>query len=631
MEMKQLFFILRRWYWLLILGLVFGLFCGFLASSFMAPVYQGVAKILVSRNPDSATAEFPSLSNTQLVQTYVELLQTEQIRDRVSEVVGKELDKMSIMVEQLRDTQIIQIAVEDENASRAVFAANTFVSIIQEQNNKLQADQYLNAEQSLEEQIAQAKAEIDVLQAQIDEYLQQDYQAQLDQVNQQIITVKAQISQLVEENFDLAATVTEEETTPPPEIAENEADLTMLRNLLSTLQSYHSNLLIQGRARETGSSVVESPQLEQLRSTLRQYEDIYFSHLRSLDVLRLTRLQNFPTIVLIEPATIPEKPIRPLPALYTVLAGVAGLAVAILAMVLIEYLDESVKTQEDVESVTGAVVLGMIRKVNLLEGHLIKDNDVNTYPAAVIYEDYRSLGYQIELQGKQKPIRSILVTSQSDGEGKTTTSVNLASIFSSNGDTVFLMDANLQHPQLYHLFDADDRVKVMDLKNGNLESSLFQTKQTGNNVAALNVIGKTEGGYTADSADGIKQISWMLDQLNMGKKGEKNSCLVIIDAPPASSVDAKILASKTDAVLLVVDAWHTQKKCLQDTLNAMKQVNANILGVVMNRVPAERAYHAGDHIFFQPQKKMNREDLEKSGNKQKSLFQRIFKRKNPSG
>ncbi len=629
MEIKQLFHILRRWYWLLIWGLVFGLLCGFLASEIMTPVYQGVTKILVSRNPDAAAAEFPSLDNQQLVQTYVELLQTEQIRDQVSEQVGEKIEQKDIIVEQLRDTQIIQIAVEDVVASRAVLAANTLVTIVQSQNDKIQADQYLNAEQSLEEQIAQSKAEIESLQAQIDEILTQDYQAQLAEVDAQIALLTTQISDLVEENARLSSGVSvDEETTPQPGIAENEANLTLLRNLLSTLQSYRTNLLIQGKLSETTSTASENPQLGQLRSTLNLYEQIYFSHLSSLETLRLTRLQNSPTIVQIEPAVIPEDPIRPLPLIYTLLAGIVGLAVAVLAIALIEFLDDTIKTPEQAQTATGTAVLGMIRKVPHLEDHFIKNKDINKMPAAIIYEDYRSLGYQVEFQSKRDAIHSIMVTSCGIGEGTTTTTVNLASIFSKNGKKVLLVDANLRQPRLHHLFKEENDVHVIDLFDGNMEKAMPHSKQEITEKSVLNVISNTQVVEDADTSVGMKQISLALERFQNEKSTGDNNILVIIDAPPASSADAKLLASKADAVLLVVNAWHTHKTALQTTVDMLQQINANVMGIVLNCVPTERAYYYENHHFYQPENSdgQNNEAKETQTNGIQSFLKRIFKK-----
>ena len=115
METKNVLFMLRRWSWFLLLAFAIGLLCGFIVSTIMTPIYKAETKVLISRDPQAATAEFPNLNDTQLVQTYVELLSTNQLRDQVSVMVGRQIYKEDVIVEQLRDTQIIQIAVENKD------------------------------------------------------------------------------------------------------------------------------------------------------------------------------------------------------------------------------------------------------------------------------------------------------------------------------------------------------------------------------------------------------------------------------------------------------------------------------------------------------------------------------------
>src|SRR5687768_7517032 len=119
MELKQYFHMVRRWLWLLLLGLALGGGGGFYFSSRETPVYQASTRLLVMRPPLEQSTDLTYYSDLQLVQTYIQLLTTQPVLDGAAEQLGYQVRKSQIAVKQNQDTQIIALTVEDTNPQHA--------------------------------------------------------------------------------------------------------------------------------------------------------------------------------------------------------------------------------------------------------------------------------------------------------------------------------------------------------------------------------------------------------------------------------------------------------------------------------------------------------------------------------
>jgi len=339
---------------------------------------------------------------------------------------------------------------------------------------------------------------------------------------------------------------------------------------LTQYQGIRTNLLFLGKPDTSGSSIT-NPRLDQLKSTLDLYQNIYLNHLTSLENLRLARLQSTPTVTQIETASIPNNPIRPIPIIYTGLAAIVGLVIAAVGAVVIEFLDDAVKTPEDVQAIKPMPVLGMIRKVPSIKTHFINDQDVTEEPLSSVFEDYRSLGVQLEYQRENEKFQTLMVTSSGRGEGKTTAAINLATIYARSGQQVLLLDANLKQPRLHKILGDSSEIQILDLA-------------------------KFDSTFPKETKDllGMSKIVSALDRVE--DLGEQ---MVIIDSPPIFTADAKILASKVDGLVLVVKAWETEKEALRAAIKQLDQVNAKIIGMILNSVPTEFSYYYDRYHFLE--------------------------------
>ena len=320
MELKQYLSIVRRWSWLLILGLILGASGGFFGSNYQTPVYQASTRLLVMRAPQEKTSDYTYLSDQQLIQTYIQLVTTKPVLEAVSKELGYVVLSDQITVQQIRDTQVIQLTVEDENPDRSAAIANTLVAQLIRQNEILQSSRFASTETNLQEQIKQMETQIAAIQSLITETSDKNLQEQILDLQRKIEPLQAEKNQLEQEIVALEPAVN---LTRKTAIAEKQGRISEIEPLLNLYQEIYSNLVVLGKPMDTAGS--DTIRLTQLQQTLDLYQGIYVNLLNSLELLRLARLQNTPNIVQIEAATVPLAPIRPRRIQNTLLAGAVGL------------------------------------------------------------------------------------------------------------------------------------------------------------------------------------------------------------------------------------------------------------------------------------------------------------------
>ena len=157
MEIKYYFSIVKRWAWLLVLGLILGTAGGYYFSSKQTPIYQTSTRVLVMSALKQGSADTTYLFEYQLAQTYMQLLTTTPIMEGTSERLGYEVSASQIKTEQAQNTQIMIVTVEDDNPQHATDIANTVVGVLLDVNEEMQTGRYGIMEESLNAQVAQMK------------------------------------------------------------------------------------------------------------------------------------------------------------------------------------------------------------------------------------------------------------------------------------------------------------------------------------------------------------------------------------------------------------------------------------------------------------------------------------------
>lgn len=586
MELKQYLSIIRRWAWLLILGLLLGAAGGYWGSSNQTPIYEASTRLLVMRAPQEKTSDYTYLSDQQLTQTYIQLVTTKPVLDAVSAELDYVLDPESLKVQQIRDTQVIQLTVEDENAERAASIANALIAQLITQNEALQAGRFTSTEANLQEQIKQMEAQISGLQTVITQVSNQNLKDQMTELEAQIAPLQEEKTKLEQEIALLEPAYTSERKTS---IAEKESRLSQIEPLLKLYQQIYSNLVVLGKPMDTGGA--DNIRLTQLQSTLELYQGIYINLLNSLESIRLARLQNTPNIVQIEPAAMPLDPVRPRPIQNTILAGIVGLMLAAGIIFLVEYLDDTIKTMEDVERILQVPVIGYIAEIQ----HNTKSEEglyVVRQPRSPVSEAFRLLRTNLEFAGVDRPIRRLLITSTGPNEGKTTIAVNLAAIMAQGGKKVLMMDGDLRRPKVHRFLRLSNQFGLSDLFRGNV--TVPMVSQHASDLENISVI--TTGSLPPNPSELLASIK--MDSIL--EEASRESDIVILDGPPTLVADVQILAAKVDGVIMIVYPGHTQADTARATMEQLKRAGARVVGVVLNRIPRHRADYYGGYRHYSP-------------------------------
>jgi protein-tyrosine kinase len=197
-----------------------------------------------------------------------------------------------------------------------------------------------------------------------------------------------------------------------------------------------------------------------------------------------------------------------------------------------------------------------------------------TSPKSPISEQYRTIRTNIQFSTVDRSIRSILVTSSGPGEGKSTTSANLAVVFAQQGKKVLFIDADMRKPTVHYTFRLDNHVGLTNVltKQVSLEYAVKSTE-----LENLDVL--TSGPIPPNPAEllGSRSMEELL------KQAFTHYDLVLFDTPPVLVVtDAQILANLCDGIVLVVSSGKTEIEAAQKTKEALANAKGKLLGVVLN-------------------------------------------------
>jgi non-specific protein-tyrosine kinase len=296
-------------------------------------------------------------------------------------------------------------------------------------------------------------------------------------------------------------------------------------------------------------------------------------------------------LTIVEPAVAPAAPSSPRTLLNIILAAVLGLLAAVGIAFLVEYLDDSIASSEDVQEVTGLPTLGV---VPVMKGDPKRSEiyrlETLLSPRSPVAETYRALRTNIEFASVDAPLRTLLVTSALPQEGKTTTASNLAIVFAQGGSRVLLVDADLRKPGVHSLFGLPNQHGLTTLFRDEAATVTEVAGET--ELGNLRVV--TSGPLPPNPAELLGSKRWLaiLERL----KAEAD--LVIIDSPPLQAVtDAALLAAVVDGTVLVIHARRTRRGAVRQARETLARSGGNILGVTMNRLK-KREYDQNYYSYY---------------------------------
>ena len=604
MDVKQIFSLIRRWLWLLILGSVIGAGIGYYISIRQTPIYQAQARFVILPAAQTTYDYYSYLNNQDLIDTYAQLLTTEELLYQASETLGFPVRKGQATAQQVDDTKFVVLTVKDPDPFKAATIANGLVEIMISQNENLQSVQFSAAEKNLQDRIDQAEEQIATLESQItqmsDEILQsqiESVQIQMDDVQAQVNNLKVDMAQIYPELLAQAEDSVEIdlESLTQEEIAQLTAYQTKLDEITPILELYqeiYTELVVLGQT--SGTSNRNQTDLDRLRTTLNLYQQIYISSINNLETLKLAKAQNTPTVMQVETAVKPSVPISPKPSQTALLGAAIGLFVVAALVFLIEFLDDTLKTPDEIKDVLDVPVIGFIGD---LKHNGKKNGDalgvyVAKNPRSPVAEAFRSLRTNLEYSSVDDPVKTLLVTSSGEAEGKSTVAANLAIVEAQSGKAVVIVDADLRRPKVHVQFNKPNRMGLSDVVTGKL--NLDDVLKTYDQVANLSII--TCGTIPPNPSEllGSERMSQTLKDL------ENRFDVVILDTSPMIVSDPQILSSKVDGVIYVLVPGQTRAITAMRPIEELKRIGSKVLGVVANKIPKNRDYYYGGYNYYSP-------------------------------
>jgi capsular exopolysaccharide synthesis family protein len=281
----------------------------------------------------------------------------------------------------------------------------------------------------------------------------------------------------------------------------------------------------------------------------------------------------------VESAERPTSPVAPQPVRDVVLAALVGLFIGLAAAFLVDYLDDSIVSADDLRTLSTLPTLATLP----LRGSGSLRPLAMTHPNEHAVEIYRGMRTSVQILGLDRPIRTLQITSALAGEGKTTTASNLAVVLAQSGKRVVIVDTDQRHPRIHQVFDVPQHPGLTDLILGHPVDTVAHRVDI-DEFTGLDVI--ASGPLSPQPSDTLSSQA-MRDVLN--SLVVRYDYVIIDSAPVLPVTDAVATAPNVDAVLLVVGAG-TSSRTMAAALSRLDQVAAPVIGTVLNK--ATSAQHA---------------------------------------
>ncbi len=302
------------------------------------------------------------------------------------------------------------------------------------------------------------------------------------------------------------------------------------------------------------------------------------------------------------------------------LGALLGLILGVGAAFFLEYLDRTVRTSADVETLLSIPVLGIIPRLRKLMPESEEDDGRGALPLMVALdpldpaaEAYRNLRMNLMFMSTDdEPIRTLLFSSPGPNEGKSTTSINFAVMLAQQGQRVLLIDADLRRPALHRAMDVLREPGLTNLLIGDAE---VREAIRPNVLPNLDLL--PSGPFPPNPSELLnsKTMQRLLEEFE-GKYSH-----VILDTPPILAVtDSAILGAHTDGVVLVMRSGETEQRAAERAVDQLRRVGVRVFGAVLNEVASttvEDSYYMQYYYSYHPREQGGLKKLAKGLQKAK--------------
>jgi tyrosine-protein kinase Etk/Wzc len=373
------------------------------------------------------------------------------------------------------------------------------------------------------------------------------------------------------------------------------------RNLLGTyttivsgLREMDADLTRNLQRYEAGLKKLPAAELElaRLSRTAAVNADIYTFLLQKHEEARIAKASTISNINVIDPAIAPDLPVKPQKKKNLLLGLIVGGMVGVGLAFFREYLDDSIKDADTAKRLLGLPVLGIIPFIEARDSNgksPAPGSDrvliTNLQPNSPVSEAFRSLRTSLHFSGAGKENKVILITSTFPGEGKTTTSSNLAHTIAQTGSRVLIIGCDLRRPTLHQLFGTTKVPGLTEVLIGDatVEEALKKTDRENFDF----IPGGTIPPNPAELL-GSEKMAELIETL----RGRYD--VILLDAPPVLAVtDAVLLTRLADLNVIVLHAGGVGAKAAQRMVETLRATRSHIAGLVLNDRTAKAAEYYG--------------------------------------
>jgi tyrosine-protein kinase Etk/Wzc len=323
---------------------------------------------------------------------------------------------------------------------------------------------------------------------------------------------------------------------------------------------------------------------------------IYTFLLTKKEEARIAMASTISNVRTIDRAVTPHTQIKPNIQLNLLLGAIAGLLLAIGVAFFLEFIDDSLKSIEEVERFVRRPIYGIIPRIPETRkeeegGRAVAASLVTHYsPKSPISEAFRTLRTNIQFADPDRKITTLLVTSAGPSEGKSTIVTNLALTFANIGRRTLLIDCDLRKPNVHNIFEIprDPGLTTVLLGERSWQEVMVATK-----IDNLHILPSGPIPPNPTEMLGSQHMKDLLAQL------QSSFDLILFDSPPVVAVtDAAILSSIVDGTLLVVELGRSRASGVNRAIDLLEKVNAKLLGVVTNNIFAGYRYDYGYYSYY---------------------------------
>ena len=395
------------------------------------------------------------------------------------------------------------------------------------------------------------------------------------------------------------------------------------RNLASNIRMYNQQIAEStDKLKKLPEKALELTRLDRDAAIGR---DLYTQLERRYQEVLISEAEKLDEVKIVKPAIEPTSPINPpKTATNTILGTILGLILGVVFAFLIETFDTSIGAIEEVEEFLGVHVLGVIPFVSVEEIKTLLSDDpdvsldedkIRRYarlaahfvPSSTLSESYKALRTSLNFVCTENDLKTILFTSSSPGEGKTSIVVNLAITMAQIGQKVLLIDGDLRRPVISKLFGIEQIPGLTDVILGNYEwhnvvrsvTDLMMGRMSIEEIMKtpgmdnLHII--TSGTYSPSPSEIInsKAIGEFMNNIR------KEYDMVLIDAPPVlAATDAALWSSRVDGTAIVYQVGKIARGALRRSKVSLENLKANVIGVVLNGLKAEISPDFGYQDYY---------------------------------